>query len=692
MFEFLSNLFDTSDFPPRWHCGAWSPWHGWLHILSDLGVWSAYLAIPCVLGFFIVRRKDLPFRRVFLLFGAFILACGSTHLMEAIIFWWPAYRLAGAIKLFTALVSWATVFALVGVVPKALALRSPEELQREVDQRRRAEDALQRSHDELERRVRERTEEVAAANETLRAEIAERRLVEAALRDSRQFLETSLDALSAQIAVLDQRGTILMVNAGWRRSAEADGRTGAGRGVGANYLQACEVDGPDEARDRTAADGIRDVLGSRLASFELEYPRHGPDERRWFLMRADRFEAAGAVRAVIAHENITDRKRAEEAMRAAKDDAENANKAKDQFLAVLSHELRTPLNPILLAVSSMLDRPTSAEDLRPTLEMVRQNVNLQARLIDDLLDVMRIVQGKMPLHWGVVDLHAVIRRAVEICQAEIRVKGHHLLLDLSAEDHHVNADSARLQQVLWNLVKNAVKFTTVRGTIAVRTRNTGECIEIEVGDTGIGIEPDLLPHIFDPFQQGETTITRQFGGLGLGLAICKGVVDAHGAKLSVESGGKDRGTTFLVALKTIPSPAATDGEPVGIAPALAPAVAASLRILIVEDEPATLRLMARLLQRLGHVVAAADSITSGYKAFESGGFDLIISDIGLPDGTGLELIRRIVALRGHIPAIALTGYGMEDDIVRSREAGFTTHMTKPIDFTKLEQMIRQVAG
>lgn len=149
MLDFLSHLFDTSDFPPRWHCGVWTSGHGWLHILSDLGVWSAYVAIPCVLGYFVVRRKDIPYRSVFILFGAFILACGTTHLMEAIIFWWPAYRLAGVIKLLTAVISWATVMALIPIAPKVLAMRSPEELEREIVARKKVEAALQAANKEL---------------------------------------------------------------------------------------------------------------------------------------------------------------------------------------------------------------------------------------------------------------------------------------------------------------------------------------------------------------------------------------------------------------------------------------------------------------------------------------------------------------------------------------------------------------
>ncbi len=526
-------------------------------------------------------------------------------------------------------------------------------------------------------------------------DVTERRRQERELQASSQFLASSIDALTAHIAVIDEEGVILMVNQAWRLFATGNAYALGECGVGTDYLAASDGDGEDHCLGRRAAAGIREVLGGRTVSFEMEYPCHGPDEKRWFLMRATRFESAGAVRAVIAHENITERKRAEEQLRAAKEEAEDANRAKDDFLAVLSHELRTPLNPILLATTAMIDRPTPPEEFHPTLEMIRQNVNLQARLIDDLLDVMRIVRGKMPLHWGVSDCHDLIGRAVEITRSDALGKNHRLVLDLIAEDRCVNADAARLQQVFWNLLKNAIKFTPEGGTITIRTRNEGESILIEVADTGIGIEPDILPHVFDAFHQGDTRITRKFGGLGLGLAICRGVVEAHGGTIAAESGGKDRGTTFRVALKTMPVPEDVpncgdegDGKN-GSAPA---ASLNRLNILAVDDEPTTLRLMARLLGGLGHRVETAGSVADAWEKFQvADGFDLIISDIGLPDGSGLDLMRKVKAVR-FVPAIALTGYGMDEDIRRSREAGFTTHMTKPIDFTKLEAMIRQVAN
>ncbi len=444
--------------------------------------------------------------------------------------------------------------------------------------------------------------------------------------------------------------------------------------------------------------------------WEDSFPLRGHDgEMRWHLSRAlpVRDDQGRIVCWCGTNTDISDQRRIEAELRAARDDAEQANEAKSRFLAVLSHELRTPLNPILLAASAMLERPPEPDELRATLAMIRQNVNLQSRLIDDLLDVMRIVRGKMPLHWEVADCHRLIEQAGQICRSELFGKSHRLVLDLAAPRHHLNADPARLQQVFWNLIKNAVKFTPEGGSITIRTANEPDeadtdpdgmtarhpgRIAIEVADTGIGIDPEVLPRIFDPFQQGESTITRRFGGLGLGLAICKGIVDAHGGELVATSPGPGLGTTFRFALKALPGPAVEpDGDSHQAPPIQGREYPASLRILVVEDEPATLRLLARLLRKLGHEVTTADTIDAGSRAVDARPIDLIISDIGLPDGSGLELIRRAVRRLGGVPAIALTGYGMEEDVRRSREAGFTAHLTKPIDFTKLEAMIQQVA-
>ena len=450
--------------------------------------------------------------------------------------------------------------------------------------------------------------------------------------------------------------------------------------------------------DREAAGrAVSTALAGGVGSFEGYCPTAAGTPKWWDVVVTPILDAGGMPHRLLSvSRDITERRRHQEERERLLDEAQEANRAKTHFLAVLSHELRTPLNPILLAVTSMLDAPTPPEEVGSNLEMIRQNVNLQARLIDDLLDVMRIVRGKMPLHWEVADCHSLVRQATQICQSDVRGKEIRLGMDLGAKNHYVNADPARFQQVIWNLIKNAIKFTPDGGAITIRSRNEqgdrGESLVIEVSDTGIGIEPEILPLIFDPFQQGETRITRKYGGLGLGLAICKGIVESHGGTLGVESMGKDRGTVFEIRMSTIPNPAASVGEPTGDSPKEARTVPSCLKLLVVEDEPATLRLMARLLRGLGHEVTAAGTVADALSEARSADFDLIVSDIGLPDGSGLELMRQVVARRGPVPAIALTGYGMEEDIQRSREAGFTAHLTKPIDFTKLEAMIRQVVG
>lgn len=232
----------------------------------------------------------------------------------------------------------------------------------------------------------------------------------------------------------------------------------------------------------------------------------------------------------------------------AEPDAEADGWGKDEFLAVLSHELRTPLTPMLLAVAEMLDNPALPPDFRPPLEMIRQNVEFEARLIDDLLDVTRIARGKVSYRWEVLDVHDLIRRTLDICRDEIHAKGLELVVDLAAADSYARADSVRLQQVLRNLVTNAAKFTPRGGRIDVRTRTEGGRLSIEVADSGIGIPPEALPKVFNAFEQGGDSVTRRFGGLGLGLAISRTIAEAHGGTLTATSRGADLGATFTLSL------------------------------------------------------------------------------------------------------------------------------------------------
>jgi PAS domain S-box-containing protein len=529
-----------------------------------------------------------------------------------------------------------------------------------------------------------------------RRERAIRDQADEAVRRERAWLSTTLASIGDAVIATDPQGQVRFLNPiaqtliGWTQ-AEAVGRPLEDVFQIINEQTRRPVIHPV---DRVIREGV--IVG--LANHTILIARDGtetPIEDSAAPIKDDEGNVAGVV---MVFRDVTKERRNQEERERLLAEANEANRAKDQFLAVLSHELRTPLNPILLATSAMLERPAPPEELRPNLEMIRQYVNLQSRLIDDLLDVMRIVRGKMPLHWEVADCKLLIERATEVCRSELLGKNLRLKLDLAAEHHHLNADPARLQQVFWNLLKNALKFSPAGGTITIRTRNQAgpdalsDRLIIEVSDTGIGIEPDAAALIFDPFQQGGASVTTRFGGLGLGLAISKGIVEGHGGLLTVESAGKDQGATFRIDLPSLPTPKVErDGRPAGSDPAAASTAPPRRKILLVEDEPATVRLLARLLQRLGHQVTTAMTIASALEAERAGDHDLIISDIGLPDGSGLELIRQVVARRGPIPAIALTGYGMEEDIQRSRSAGFSAHMTKPIDFTKLQSMIQQIA-
>ena len=382
-------------------------------------------------------------------------------------------------------------------------------------------------------------------------------------------------------------------------------------------------------------------------------------------------------------------------------EAEAANRSKDQFLAALSHELRAPLTPVLVGVSAMLDDPETPEAFRAVLEVTRRNVTLEARLIDDLLDVTRIARGKLRIDRSVVDAHGLIRQAVAICRDETAAAGLRLVVSLEAASNHVEGDPARLQQILWNLVKNAVKFSPERGEITVRSCNQGgpeseSQLVVSVQDSGIGIDPEVLPRIFNAFDQGDDSVTKQFGGLGLGLAISRSLAVAHGGKLTAASEGKGKGSTFALILPTVPAPRVDDARQ---APPTDPAAngrphdAGPLHILLAEDNIDTLRIMARLLRSKGYTVSTADSVESAAKAAETEGpFDLVVSDIGLPDGSGYDLIRRLHAILGPIAGIALSGYGTEDDLRKSSEAGFHLHLTKPVDFATLEAAIRKVAA
>ncbi|MGE5608248.1 MAG: ATP-binding protein [Bacillota bacterium] len=418
---------------------------------------------------------------------------------------------------------------------------------------------------------------------------------------------------------------------------------------------------------------------------------------------------ADARYAIVVARDNTERKRAEAAMARAKEAADAANQAKDRFLASLSHELRTPLTPVLAIVSSLVEDPSISARLREDLATIRRNIELESRLIDDLLDLTRINRGKLELRYERVDVHAILRHAIRICcDPQITGKRLHVQMNLEAAQHYLRGDGSRLEQIFWNLLNNAVKFTPEGGAITVRSCNPEEGgIVVEITDTGIGIEPEAFPKLFDAFAQGGRSIMRQFGGLGLGLAISKALAELHDGRIAAESPGCNRGATFRVTLPIatiaeiepkIMRPAAVEAER-GELPGAVPSGAKvsprnrSVRILLVEDHPDTAKTLSRLLQADGHEVTVASNIASALSLADSsqGRFELVVSDLGLPDGSGHDLMRTLNHRYG-LSGVAISGFGTEADIRKSLNAGFAEHLTKPVNLAHLESAIHRVAA
>ncbi|HYE17194.1 MAG TPA: PAS domain S-box protein [Tepidisphaeraceae bacterium] len=457
----------------------------------------------------------------------------------------------------------------------------------------------------------------------------------------------------------------------------------------------------DARRMRAAMEGLRRQPGGRI-DVEHRY-FHADGSTRWIEGTLTNLLDDPTVQGIVGNfRDVTDRIRFESDLERAKDqaeasralaetaraDAELANREKDRFLAVLSHELRTPLTPVLTTVQSLEADPTLGPDIHDAMAMIRRNVELEARLIDDLLDLTRIARGKLVLATQPVDVHAKLRQVIQNCDPELRGKQIELAVDLAAAEPWAQADPARLQQVFWNLLKNAVKFTPAGGRVTVRTSSPAPGrLRVTVADDGIGIDPHHLGRIFDAFEQGDQGVTRKYGGLGLGLAICKALVDLHNGAITAASAGADRGATFTVELDTCAVPASiapTHELPAGQDPRLS--------ILLVEDHEDTARAVARLLRGYGWQVRVADTVASAVQVAGAEEFDLLISDIGLPDGSGLDLMRQLLA-RKPTKGICLSGFGMEEDVRKSRDAGFLEHLTKPVNVSQLKKaIIRTTCG
>ncbi len=456
---------------------------------------------------------------------------------------------------------------------------------------------------------------------------------------------------------------------------------------------------PDDF-ERCLGTYLRAVHGRR--PYELEYRlRRFDGEYRWMHdTGVPHYGEDGAFVAYVgAAFDITDRRRAQDEREKLLSDAEAASRAKDQFLATLSHELRTPLNAVVgwahMLRSGKLDAPATAR----AIETIDRNARAQSQLISDILDISRIVSGKLRLNVRPVDLTPVVEAALDTVRPAAEAKGIRLQAVLDPLAGPVSGDADRLQQVVWNLLANAVKFTPRNGRIQVRLARVDSHVEVRVEDTGVGIAAEFMPHVFELFRQRDGSPSRQHGGLGLGLALVKHLVELHGGSVECASPGEGQGTVFSVRLPLM----IVASRPEGIHPTVETGTAAlpalsleGVSVLVVDDDPDALQLISMLLEERGARVRAVGSSAEAMAALEAERPDVLISDIEMPEKDGYALIRDIRALPpergGRVPAAALTAYARTEDRMQALLAGFHLHLPKPVQPAELAAVVASLAG
>lgn len=654
------------------------------------------------------------------------------------------------------------------------------------------------------------------------SDVTEQKRAEQALRESERFLRSSLDALSSHIAVLDESGTILKINEAWQRFGDENGATGAGIAVGVNYLQHCAQLVSQDDQPPACVTGIYDIIAGRKTHFEMEYPCHSPTEQRWFVMRVTRFQNAGPVRIVIEHDNITDRKKAEEAVRESEERLRLAAEAahfgmydrdlagahfhvsaeikkmlgyepdeplshaqvmshmhpddrraglaaflracdpggdgqlaieqrivrsdgavrwiasvgrvlfeggvprrsigfwvditersrleretleqaraladrdrrKDEFLAMLSHELRNPLAAMSNAVQLLHLHQSEEPLLLQGRGIIERQLGHLKHLVDDLLEVSRISTGRVQLRPEQIAIGFVVERALETAQPLIAQRRHTVTVSLPPEPLWLHADTARLEQVVVNLLTNAAKYTDAGGRIWLSVVREGDAAVLRVRDSGIGIAPELLPRIFDLFTQADRSLDRSQGGLGIGLCLVQRLVELHGGSVAAHS-VLGQGSEFVVrlpllltalpALPMFPVPASDSARP-------PEKQSSGCRVLVVDDNVDAAQALARVLAMIGHEVRLAYDGPTGLQAALDYRPEVVLLDIGLPGLTGHEVAQRIrqqAALK-NVVLVALTGYGRDTDRQRIEEAGFDHHLVKPASFTQIEDILLSV--
>lgn len=528
------------------------------------------------------------------------------------------------------------------------------------------------------------------------------------LRDQRELLQVTLSSIGDAVISTDIEGRISFINptgeavSGWSL-AEASGRPLHEIFRIVNETTRETVESPFDAIKRDGA-----TVG--LANHTILIAKDGREIPIDDSGAPIRNAAGEVVGAVIVFHDVTERRQTElereellEREKSARRSAESADRLKDEFLATVSHELRTPLNSILGWAATLNSKDTFDEtSVRNALGIIERNARAQSALINDILDVSRIITGKLQIRAQPVDLGPVILAAVDTLRPAIDAKAIKVTAPDSSERVEVSGDPDRLQQVIWNLVANAVKFTPRGGTIDITVKKRDAMAEIKVRDSGIGIDAEFLPHVFERFRQADSSAIRQDTGLGLGLSIVRHLVELHGGTVSVESEGAGLGAVFTLSLPSVSEPedtavdnerrlAASKSSTRPLARDIETADLRGVRVLLVDDDPDTLEVLCIMLTQFHVEVAAAASSAEALKLFDKWRPDVLISDLAMPGEDGLSLIKKIRALSpeagGNTPAAALTAYARDEDSASARAAGFHSHVAKPVDPQKLASTV-----
>ncbi|MBD2496029.1 response regulator [Nostoc sp. FACHB-280] len=525
------------------------------------------------------------------------------------------------------------------------------------------------------------------------SDITQRKQTEIALSQSEERYRSLVAATSAVVWVTDPLGEFIDLQPSWEEYTGQSWQDYAGWG----WVQVIHP----EDRERVQQQWQQALDYKKYYEAEIRLWHHPTGEYRYMIARGvPVLNPDGSVREWIGTDtDIHDRKLVEAERnsllsreQAARAQAESANRVKDEFLAILSHELRSPLNPILGWSRLLQTHKLSPSKTAEALATIERNAKLQTQLIDDLLDVSRILRGKLSLNFVPVDLSFVIVAAIETMQNAAIAKSIVIQTHLDSVGQ-VAGDSARLQQIVWNLLSNAIKFTSAHGTVSIELKQVGKYAQITVSDTGQGIAPEFLPYVFESFRQADASITRQFGGLGLGLAIVRHLVELHHGTVQAASPGEGQGATFTVMLPLLPVPTLKHQE---VKSSHSELDLTGMRVLAVEDDPDSREFLVFVLEQYGATVMAVANTAAGFELFPEFQPDILVSDIGMPGEDGYSLIRKIRKLPanqgGKIPAIALTAYAKTEDSQQALAAGFQTHLPKPVEPTLLAKAIIDLLG